>query len=185
MPLPFILAGAAIAVAGFGAKKGYDGYQDKTEANKILNTEKIKYESQKCSFDAINERTTKSLTKLGELQLQIGKDFKSFRSIAESLLKKLNESGSRDINIDFPQHRLNKIDGLALSTTTYLGKVAGAGVVLVTEDAELAQLVAHGRVDARIATCDFKTCFFGDGGNATHERTGYAYDVDVLHEEST
>ncbi len=129
MPLPFILAGAAIAVAGFGAKKGYDGYQDKTEANKILDTAKIKYESQKCSFDAINERTTKSLTKLGELQLQVGKDFKSFRSIAESLLKKLNESGSRDINIDFPQHRLNKIDGLALSTTTYLGKVAGAGVV--------------------------------------------------------
>jgi hypothetical protein len=35
MPLPFILAGAAIAAAGFGAKKGYDGYQDRLE---ILDT---------------------------------------------------------------------------------------------------------------------------------------------------
>ena len=36
MPLPLILGAAAVAAAGFGAKKGYDGYQDKTEANEII-----------------------------------------------------------------------------------------------------------------------------------------------------
>ena len=30
MPLPFILGGIALAAAGYGAKKGYDGYQDKS-----------------------------------------------------------------------------------------------------------------------------------------------------------
>ncbi|WP_318519641.1 chemotaxis protein [Photobacterium leiognathi] len=128
MPLPFILAGAAIAAAGYGAKKGYDGYQDKTEANEILETSKGKYERYKVSFDAINTKTTESLTQLGELQLQVGEDFKAFRTLAKDLLAKLNENGEKDIVIDFPQHKLNKIDGLALSTTAYLSKVAGAGV---------------------------------------------------------
>lgn len=128
MPLPFILAGAAIAAASYGAKKGYDGYQDKTKANEILETSKDKYERSKVSFDTINNKTTESLTQLGELQLQVGEDFKDFRTMAEDLLAKLNKYGEKDIVIDFPQHKLNKIDGLALSTTTYLSKVAGAGI---------------------------------------------------------
>ncbi|PSU72486.1 chemotaxis protein [Photobacterium phosphoreum] len=128
MPLPFILAGAAIAAAGFGAKKGYDGYQDKSLANDILESAKFDYDNDKELFDQDNERTTNSLTQLGELQLKVGEDFKEFRTIADKLLEKLNHSGTKDITIDFPQHKLDKIDGLALSTTAYLGKVAGAGI---------------------------------------------------------
>ena len=36
-------------------------------------------------------------------------------------------------------------------------------------------------VNFGVTTRDFKTCFFGDGGNTAHERTGNAYDVNVLH----
>ncbi|EMN7335705.1 chemotaxis protein [Vibrio vulnificus] len=127
MPLPFILAGAAIAAAGYGAKKGYDGYQDKSEANDILETSKRKYDNERSVFDKQNELTNQSLVKLGELQLKIGNDFKEFRTIAEKLLEKLNQSNSKNLEIDFPQHKLDKIDGLALSTTAYMGKIAGAG----------------------------------------------------------
>ncbi|HGS4753915.1 TPA: chemotaxis protein [Vibrio cholerae] len=127
MPLPFILAGAAIVAAGYGAKKGYDGYQDKSEANDILDTSRRKYENERSVFDKQNELTNQSLVKLGELQLKIGNDFKEFRTIAEKLLEKLNQSNSKNLEIDFPQHKLDKIDGLALSTTAYIGKIAGAG----------------------------------------------------------
>ncbi|HBC3534647.1 chemotaxis protein [Vibrio parahaemolyticus] len=127
MPLPFILAGAAVAAAGFGAKKGYDGYQDKSEANAIVEDSKRKYNNEKAVFDKKNDLTNQSLTKLGELQLNVGRDFKEFRTIAEKLLEKLNQSNSKDIAVDFPQHKLDEIDGLALSTTAYMGKVAGAG----------------------------------------------------------
>lgn len=127
MPLPFILAGAAIAAAGYGAKKGYDGYQDKSEANDILETSKRKYDNERSVFDKQNELTNQSLVKLGELQLKIGNDFKEFRTIAKKLLEKLNQVNSKDIDIDFPQHKLDEIDGLALSTTAYMGKIAGAG----------------------------------------------------------
>lgn len=128
MPLPFILAGVALAAAGYGAKKGYDGYQDKSLANDILSSAKNEYEEAKRFFDYINEDTTKNLDKLGKLQLQIGSEFKDFRTIADELLKKIDQSSNKDIKINFPKHQLDKIDGIALSTTAYLGKIAGAGV---------------------------------------------------------
>ena len=46
-------------------------------------------------------------------------------------------------------------------------------------DAERAQLVAHGRVDARVATGDLMTGFAGQCGQASHERAADAEDVDV------
>ena len=53
MPLPFILAGAAIAAASYGAKKGYDGYQDKSKADEIVQTSKKHYEQTRCAFRGI------------------------------------------------------------------------------------------------------------------------------------
>ncbi|OAN17984.1 chemotaxis protein [Photobacterium jeanii] len=128
MPLPFILAGAAVAAASYGAKKGYDGYQDKTLANEILESAKKDYENEKEVFDVANDRTNRSLTKLGESQLKVGQDFKEFRTIAEKLLAQLELSGSHDLKIDIPQHKLDEIDGLALSATEYLSKVVAGGM---------------------------------------------------------
>lgn len=128
MPLPFILGGIALAAAGYGAKKGYDGYQDKTLANEILSSAKGKYEKAKSSFDITNKNTTEDLENLGKLQLKIGADFNDFRRIADDLLKKMRQSGHKDITVNFPKHQLDKIDGLAFSTTAYLGKIAGGGV---------------------------------------------------------
>ncbi|ECQ7467297.1 TPA: hypothetical protein SB731_000427 [Campylobacter jejuni] len=34
MPVPFILGGIALAAGAFGAKKAYDGHQDKNKAKK-------------------------------------------------------------------------------------------------------------------------------------------------------
>lgn len=128
MPLPFILMGAAITAAGYGAKKGYDGYKDKSEANAIVSSSQEAYEKTKAYFDNINESLSTQLTELGELQLHIGSDFGEFRKIASSLLEKLHQSGQCDLTVDIPKHQLKKIDGLVLSTTAYLGKIVGAGV---------------------------------------------------------
>lgn len=128
MPLPLILGAAAVAAASFGAKKGYDGYQDKTEANEIIEKAKSDYESTKDRFDEANEITEEHLTNLGELQLKVGSDFKKFRTIAQELLDKLEKSNVGDIAVDFPKHKLDQIDGLAFSTTAYLGELAKGAV---------------------------------------------------------
>lgn len=38
MPLPLIIGAAVLAAASYGAKKGYDGYQKHSEADKIVKT---------------------------------------------------------------------------------------------------------------------------------------------------
>lgn len=126
MAIPFIIAGAAIAAAAFGGKKAYDGYQTKSEADDILSTAKDKYDSKKEELDHVNNNTSIHLEKLGTLELQIGKDFNKFNTIAQEILKKINKSGN-DISITIPRHEINKIENLAISATEYLGTVVGAG----------------------------------------------------------
>ncbi len=128
MPLPFILAGAAIAAAGFGAKKGYDGYQDKTRANEIIDKSKRKYETSRKVFDGINSEIEQGLNQLGELQLNIGKTFKEFSTLAHELINKIDEKTKNKINLSLPKHKREQIEQLSISAVDYLGKVAGGGV---------------------------------------------------------
>nr|UOP04513.1 hypothetical protein LVJ77_09555 [Conchiformibius kuhniae] len=129
MALPFILGAAALAAAGYGAKKGYDGYQDKSRADEIVKDAQTKYEGAKQAYDTQNQYTNQDLESLGTLQLKIGSDFGEFRKLADKLLDKINQSRSgKDLAINVPQHRLEAIKRLELSATTYLGQVVGAGV---------------------------------------------------------
>lgn len=126
MPLPFILAGAAIAAA-VGAKKGYDGYQDKSRADDILEESKKLYRNRKDVFDAINNQTSQALECLGELELKIGKDFDKFDRLVEEILHNNNFQKYGNTKIDLPKHKLNQIKEVAISATDYLKTVVGGG----------------------------------------------------------
>lgn len=109
MPLPFIIAGAAIAATAVGAKKTYDGYQDKNRADDILEESKGLYRNRKELFDKINDHTSMTLESLGELELRIGSDFERFDRLVEEILKNNNFQKYGDIKIVLPKHKLNKI----------------------------------------------------------------------------
>lgn len=129
MPLPFILGAAALAAAGYGAKKAYDGYEDKTLAEEITQKAQSNYQKAEKDFQKCNTELSQDLESLGQLQLQIGQDFGEFRRLAEELLEKLNQSRNhKDLEIQVPKHRLAAIQKLELSTATYLGQVALSGV---------------------------------------------------------
>jgi len=128
MPLPFILGGIAIAATSYGAKKTYDGAQDKLAANSIVRNAQTTYEEKKLTFDNYNERAEKSLNQLGSLQLKIGTDFGKFRTIAQQLIETIDNNSNKDIKVDIPQHKLDKIKRLEISATSYLSKVSIAGV---------------------------------------------------------
>lgn len=128
MPLPFILAGAAIAAAGFGAKKAYDGYQDSSEADEIVKRSERRYESAKDEHEHLNQMTNDCLARLGNLQLLVGTDFVEFHKIAQALLDKIGQSNNIDIKLSIPQHKLDSIQKFSMSATTYMAQVAGAGL---------------------------------------------------------
>lgn len=129
MALPAILIPIGVAVAGFGAKKAYDGYQDKSKADEILEKAEKNYQEAKEEFDSSEKHVSEKLEQLGKLQLQIGQEFKEFRTLADDFLGKLNNSSDgKDLQIHIPQHKLNEIKQLEISTTTFLAQVAGGGV---------------------------------------------------------
>lgn len=128
MPLPFILIGAAVAATAVGAKKAYDGHQDKSEADSILQNARESYEHNKQELDQINNETSESLEKLGELELKIGSDFAKFDRLVEEIMQSNNFQKFADTKINIPQHKLNQIKEVAISATDYLKTVVGGGV---------------------------------------------------------
>lgn len=90
---------------------------------------KRNYAQAKKEFDVANEGTTEEMEILGNLQLQIGQEFKELEKLAGELLEKLKKSSDRkDLQISIPQHKLDEIKQLEISTTTFLAQVAGGGV---------------------------------------------------------
>ena len=128
MPLPFILVGAAVALAGVGTKKGYDGYQDKSEANNILESARMDYEVAEKDLKADDKKVQESLEELGQLQLDIGTDFNEFQTIAEELLGKLNDASKVDVKVDVPKYQKERIERLSMGSVAYASKLAGGAV---------------------------------------------------------
>lgn len=129
MPLPLVLVPVAIITAGYGAKKGYDGYKDGSKAEEIISKAANRYNEHKQEYDFKNQSLEENLEKLGNLQLKIGGEFGEFQELASELLEKINStSKNRDFKISIPKHKLDQIEDLSLSATTYMAQVAGAGV---------------------------------------------------------
>ncbi len=127
MPLPFILGGIAAVATGYGAKKGYEGYQNKDEAERIAEKAQSKYSSAKFAFDKANSRTENALEELGELQLKIGETLGEYDRLVNKLIEKLDESNHNSaLKLSILEYRLDKIRSLTMSTTAYLGQLAGA-----------------------------------------------------------
>lgn len=129
MALPFIIWGAAAAAAALGAKKAYDGYEKKSQAEDILEDARHLYKRHKESFDKTESDMLKSLDNYGYTKLSIGKDFGEFERIVKDLIPRLKEDQKKALNIGIPQHSINKIQDLSISAVGYLGTMTGAGAV--------------------------------------------------------
>lgn len=128
MPLPFIIAGLALGAAGYGVKKGVDGYKSHSEADDIVDDAKTRYGSHKEKLDKQDGQTQNALIQLGELELDIGKSFDQFSMLADELLRQLNEGRQNKLSINFPQQKLKKIEEYKFTALGVLGSVAGAGM---------------------------------------------------------
>ena len=127
MPLPFII-GAAVAIAtGYGAKKGFDGYQSHSEADDIIDRAKSLYNDKKSIFDGQEKSTHNALEQLGKLELDIGAKFADFSTIADELLTQINQGRQNKLKIKLPKHQLEKIENYTFTTIGVLGSAAGAG----------------------------------------------------------
>lgn len=127
MPLPLIIGAAALATAAYGAKKGYDGYQKHSEADEIVRGAKHRYERKKSEFDDQEKDTSYALEMLGRKELDIGVSLGEFKTLADDLLRQLNEERQDKLVVRLPKHELNRIEEYSFTAVGVLGTVAGAG----------------------------------------------------------
>ncbi len=137
MPLPFIIAGVALAAAGYGAKKSYDAYEDNSTANRYNERAKKMYDDAQSDLNLERKNTNTKMEELGALKLKIYQNsVKDFVDIF-SLIKNINFEDKLDLgtgisdsdfkNILQIKKDVLKISELAGATTAALGGGVLAG----------------------------------------------------------
>ncbi len=71
MPLPFILAGVALAAAGYGVKKGIDALDADCEADEFIKKAESLKEKAKRKVDNVQSSRNQTLVRLGKKKLHV------------------------------------------------------------------------------------------------------------------
>lgn len=138
MPIPIIVGAAALLAGAYGAKKGYDAYQDNEEANN--NNEKAKriYDRAQSKLNLARTSTNTKMEELGALKLKVYKGSLSDFVDIFSQIKNVDFENklNKDIfnyDVDFNhileiKNDIFKITEIAGATTAALGGGALAGL---------------------------------------------------------
>jgi hypothetical protein len=167
MPIPFILAGAAIALGGYGVKKGIDAKDDFDEASENNKKAQRTYDNAEEELAETKDNTNSSLEKLGFLKASIyDESLDDFMDIFEKIK-----------NIDFEDKlalgTLNSVDNQDIldikNTVLEMKEVLGGGVAALGGGA-LAGFGALGGV-GMLASASTGTAIAGLSGVAATNAT--------------
>ena len=169
MPIPFILAGAALLAGGYGVKKGIDAKKDFNRAEELNSEAKETYDAACNSLETVRENAQDAMNKLGQLKFDI----------YELRLIPFVEAFSKIKNVDFQDKGLQ--DEMNLSGVTRddmlmiqkaaldMQQVVGGGVTALGAGG-LAGLAAYGGVGL-LGTASTGTAIASLGGVAATNAT--------------
>ena len=129
MPLPFILAGAAIIAGGYGIKKGVDAKGDFDKAENLNNEAKYIFEEAKRKLEQERKFAQDSIEKLGRLK------FSSYQNNVipfVEVFSKIKNIDFRDNSIDeaFSIKDLDKQDLLSIQESAFKMKEVINGLAI-------------------------------------------------------
>lgn len=121
MALPFIIGGVIAAATAVAGKKAYDGYQDNDRAESISNRAKRDYERAKNSVENSQNLLNNKNKELEEYKSSLAEKFKTFKEMADELLKKLElaDRHHRKIEINIPPRKIKQISAFSMSATGF------------------------------------------------------------------
>lgn len=167
MPLPFILAGAAIAAAGWGIKKGIDAKSDFDAAESINEGAQEIFEDAKRTLERRKGKAQNNLESLGRQKIRLSKDaldpfVKTFRQI-----KNVDYEGIdfQDENLRVSSDEILEIQEVTIRMEEAVGGTAGA-----LGSGALAGLAAYGSIGV-LGTASTGTAIAGLSGAAATNAT--------------
>ncbi|MBH0285526.1 sortase [Helicobacter pylori] len=135
MPLPFILAGVAIAVAGYGVKKGIDALDADCEADEFIKKAENLKEEAKRKVDNAQSSRNQALVRLGKKKLHVlSHTVSNFLDHFHRLERLRITIGTKDIDmqdlrkqISDARNLLNKLNTNGIDGDSALGVIVGCG----------------------------------------------------------
>ncbi|EMH08611.1 hypothetical protein [Helicobacter pylori] len=135
MPLPFILAGVAIAAAGYGVKKGIDALDADCEADEFIKKAENLKEEAKRKVDNVQSSRNQALVRLGKKKLHVlSHTVSNFLDHFHRLKHIRITIGAKDTNMQGIQKQvldardlLNQLNTKGIDGDSALGVIAGCG----------------------------------------------------------
>ncbi|MGO2330156.1 MAG: hypothetical protein ACTH59_00765 [Pseudoalteromonas nigrifaciens] len=145
MPLPFILAGLAVAAGGYGVKKGYDAKKDFDRAEGLNDTASQIYNDAEEKLSTAHIRAKSAMTRVGEIKFKTYQDliipFVDIFSKIKNI--EFEKALLNDGNIKFDEKQLRELQNVALEMESIIkGGITALGA------GGLAGLAAYGSVGA-------------------------------------
>ncbi|RVY81499.1 hypothetical protein [Helicobacter pylori] len=126
MPLPFILGGIALAVAGYGVKKGLDAYDDNKEAEDLHNQAQNRYKEAEIELKEKQEIAQNAFEGLGALQEKIvNTSLERYKGIVDKLNIEDRASWQEIVGEESLRHLVSVRD-VIVDLGTALGSVVGS-----------------------------------------------------------
>lgn len=144
MPLPFIIAGAAILAGGYGVKKGFDAKEDFEIAGDINKRAKKKYKKSEKKLEKARNKAQKSMESLGETKFNIYENSLIPFVEAFSKIKHVDFDSKNKVQKSLPKLTKDELQEMEESTLQ-LKEVIGGGVTALGSGG-LAGLAAYGGV---------------------------------------
>ncbi|WP_181450989.1 hypothetical protein [Helicobacter valdiviensis] len=142
MAVPFILGGIALAAGAFGAKKAYDGYQDKSKAEAINDSAEGIFNYSKEKLEQARIGAEKSLENLGSAKLHIHQN--SFKEFVE-IFSKMKNVEVQDFSKDDLNFNIQEFVKFTKESVVSFTELAGGGIASLGAGA-LAGIGAYGSV---------------------------------------
>ncbi len=135
MPLPFILAGVALAAAGYGVKKGIDALDADCEADEFIKKAENLKEEAKRKVDSAQSSRNQALVRLGKKKLHVlSHTVSNFLDHFHRLNRSRITIGTKDIDMQDIQKQvlgarnlLNQLNTNGIDGDSALGVIAGCG----------------------------------------------------------
>ncbi len=135
MPLPFILGGIALTVAGYGVKKGIDALDADCEADEFIKKAEVLKEEAKRKVDSAQSSRNQALVRLGKKKLHVlSHTVSNFLDHFHRLNRSRITIGTKDTDMQDIQKQvlgvrnlLNQLNTNGIDGDSALGVIAGCG----------------------------------------------------------
>lgn len=161
MPLPFLLAGAAIVAGVGGVGTGIHGGVKIKDATDTMEHAKGIMEDAQESVEKNNKKALNTMDKIGKRELEILSSFKEFSDLIEKIQGRPEFKNYKQDKYDIPEYNPEKLKKVALDAKLLLGGLGG------TAAGTVGGIAAAGSVsDLTLAALGGGTIAVGGGGAA-------------------